>query len=115
MHGRTQISTHFTFAFPHIKNFLRHSNEYIPQILARAQKLVLKHREQETECEIIKASAQGLINTLLSEGRISLRRKAAINCPAPNRIEVILDDSTKWLCTSLDELKGLVLRRYGTK
>ena len=90
-------------------------DEYIPQIQARAQELVLKHREQETACEIIKASAQGLINTLLSEGRISLRRKADINCAAPNRIEIILDDSTKWLCTSLEELKGLLLRRYTTK
>ena len=90
-------------------------DEYIPQIQARAQELLLKHREQETACEIIKASAQGLINTLLSEGRISLRRKADINCAAPNRIEIILDDSTKWLCTSLEELKGLLLRRYTTK
>jgi hypothetical protein len=90
-------------------------DEYIPQIQARAQELLLKHKEEETACEIIKASAEGLINTLLSEGRISLRRKADIYCPALNRIEVILDDSTKWLCLSLDELKGLLLRRYGTK
>ena len=90
-------------------------DEYIPQIQARAQELLLKHKEEETACEIIKASAEGLINTLLSEGRISLRRKADIYCPDPNRIEVILDDSTKWLCLSLDELKGLLLRRYGTK
>ena len=89
-------------------------DEYIPQIQARAQELLLKHKEEETACEIIKASAEGLINTLLSEGRISLQRKADIYCPAPNRIEVILDDSTKWLCLSLDELKGLLLRRYGT-
>lgn len=84
-------------------------DEYIPQILGRAQELVLKHREQETACEIIKAPAEGLINALLSEGRISLRREAEIYCSAPNRIEVILDDATKWLCLSLDELKGLLL------
>ena len=90
-------------------------DKYIPQILAWAQELVLKHKEQETACEIIKASAEGLINTLLSEGIISLRKKADIYCPAPNRIEIILDDSTKWLCTSLNELRGLLLRRYGTK
>ena len=36
-------------------------DEYIPQILGRAQELVLKHREQETACEIIKVSAEALI------------------------------------------------------
>ena len=89
-------------------------DRYIPKIQARAQEFVLKHKEEQTSWEIIKASAEGLIKTLQSEGTIYLQQEADISCPGPGRIEVTLE-STKWLVKSLDELRALLLRRFGAK
>ena len=89
-------------------------DRYIPKIQARAQEFVLKHKEKQTACEIIKSSAEGLIRSLQSEGTISLQGEADVSCPDPGRIEVTLETS-KWLVKSLDELKALLLRRFGAK
>ena len=89
-------------------------DRYIPKIQARAQEFVLKHKEKQTACEIIKSSAEGLIRSLQSEGTISLQGEADVSCPDPGRIEVT-HETTKWLVKSLDELKALLLRRFGAK
>lgn len=89
-------------------------DRYIPKIQSRAQEFVLKYKEKQTACEIIKASAEGLIRSLQSEGTISLQGEADVSCPDPGRIEVT-HETTKWLVKSLDELKALLLRRFGAK
>ena len=89
-------------------------DEYIPQIQARAEEIVLKHKEQQTACEIIRASAEGLINLLINEGRISLEREPTISCRTPDMIDIGIGRIT-WIVGSLEELKALLLRRYGTE
>lgn len=89
-------------------------DEYIPQIQARAEEIVLKHKEQQTACEIIRASAEGLINLLINEGRISLEREPTISCRTPDMIDIGIGRIT-WIVGSLEELKTLLLRRYGTE
>ena len=86
---------------------------YIPQILKRAEKIILQHNEADTTCKIIKVSAESIIKTLISNGSIEFPGEYSVTCSNPHKFEVMIEKSTKWIVCSLDELKSLLLRRYG--
>ena len=89
-------------------------DSFIPQILERAEEAIRKKAEMGKICEILRVSAEGIINRLISDGTIQVEGKPSVTCSTPNKIEVELGNS-KWLVTSLEELEFLLLRRYAKK
>ena len=89
-------------------------DSFIPQILERAEEAIRKKAEMGKICEILRVSAEGIINRLISDGTIQVEGKTSVTCSTPNKIEVELGNS-KWLVTSLEELEFLLLRRYAKK
>lgn len=85
---------------------------YIPQILGRAENTILKQKEIETTCKIIKASAEGIIKTLIADRSIEIPDGYSVTCSYPHKFEVMIPSSGKWIVSSLDELKPLLLKRY---
>ena len=85
---------------------------YIPQILERAENAILKQKEIETTCKIIKASAEGIIKTLIADKSIDIPEGYYVTCSNPHRFEVMIPTSSKWIVSTLDELKPLLLKRY---
>ena len=65
-------------------------------------------------CEILRVSAEGILNRLISDGAIQVEGITSVTCSTPNKIEVELGNS-KWLVTSLEEMEFLLLRRYSKK
>lgn len=89
-------------------------DSFIPQILERAEETIRMKAEMGKICEILRVSAEGIINRLISDGTIQVEGKTSVTCSTPNKIEVELGNS-KWLVTSLEELEFLLLRRYAKK
>lgn len=89
-------------------------DSFIPQILERAEEAIRKKAEMGKICEILRVSAEGIINRLISDGTIQVEGKTSVTCSTPNKIEVELGNS-KWLVTSMEELEFLLLRRYAKK
>ena len=89
-------------------------DSFIPQILERAEEAIRKKAEMGKICEILRVSAEGIINRLISDGTIQVEGKTSVTCSTPNKIEVELGNS-KWLVTSLEEMEKLLLRRYAQK
>lgn len=89
-------------------------DSFIPQILERAEEAIRKKAEIGKICEILRVSAEGIINRLISDGTIQVEGKTSVTCSTPNKIEVELGNS-KWLVTSMEELEFLLLRRYAKK
>ena len=89
-------------------------DSFIPQILERAEAAIRKKAEMGKICEILRVSAEGILNRLISDGAIQVEGITSVTCSTPNKIEVELGNS-KWLVTSLEELEFLLLRRYAKK
>jgi hypothetical protein len=89
-------------------------DSFIPQILERAEEAIRKKAEMGKICEILRVSAEGILNRLISDGAIQVEGITSVTCSTPNKIEVELGNS-KWLVTSLEELEFLLLRRYAKK
>ena len=89
-------------------------DSFIPQILERAEAAIRKKEEMGKICEILRVSAEGIINMLISDGTIKVEGKPSVTCSTPNKIEVELGNS-KWMVTSLEEMEFLLLRKYSKK
>ena len=89
-------------------------DSFIPQILERAETVIMKKAEKEKICEILKVSAEGMINRLAAEGVIQIKDKAIVTCRQSNKIEVDID-STRWIVSSIEEIEALLKKRYAKK
>ena len=87
---------------------------FIPQILERAETVIMKKAEKEKIREILRVSAEGMINRLAAEGIIQIKDKAIVTCRQSNKIEVDID-STRWIVSSIEEMEALLKKRCTKK
>lgn len=86
-------------------------DSFIPLILERAEAVIMKKAEDEIVCNIMRVSAEGIIDRLLMNGEIQIKGKATVTSRPPNKIEVGIDN-TRWIVSSIQELEALLKRRY---
>jgi hypothetical protein len=89
-------------------------DSFIPEILERAETVIMKKAEKEKIREILRVSAEGMINRLAAEGVIQIKDKAIVTCRQSNKIEVDID-STRWIVSSIEEMEALLKKRYAKK
>ena len=80
--------------------------------IRHSENAFLKQQEMKTTCKIIKASAEGILKTLIADKSIDIPEGYYVTCSNPSRFEVMIPTSSKWIVSTLDELKPLLLKRY---
>lgn len=71
----------------------------------------MKKAEDEIVCNIMRVSAEGIINRLLMNAEIQIKGRATVTSRPPNKIEMEIDN-TRWIVSSIQELETLLKMRY---
>ena len=90
-------------------------DKWIPQILQRAEAVVLQRKERVMLCEILKTSALGIIKKLVADGAIELPGKVDVRCMRPESIQIHIEKKPIWMVKSLEELPEKLLEKYPAK
>lgn len=85
-----------------------------PIILRRAEEKVMEWKQKELTFDVIKSSATSIIESLKRQKRIDVPEEVTISGVSLSKINICFQ-SNKVIHCSLDELEGLLLKKFGKR
>ena len=83
-----------------------------PLILRRTEEKIMEWKQKQLTFDVIKSSATSIIESLKRQKRIDVPEKVTISGVSLSKINICFQ-SNKVIHCSLDELEGLLLKRFG--